>query len=104
MISKSFCGSLPYSQVLEQYIKDMSIQNMQRMQSSNGSEKWEKEVEKKDEEIVAFFSFSIFFQVFVRAAVIAVASYRSSGVGRPWCVFRLAVFFAIGVFSSFFRV
>ena len=37
--------------VLEQYIKDMSIQNMQRMQASNGSEKWEKEVEKKDEEI-----------------------------------------------------
>jgi hypothetical protein len=36
--------------VLEQYIKDMSIQNMQRMQASNGSEKWEKEVEKKDEE------------------------------------------------------
>merc|ERR1719281_724263 len=37
--------------VLEQYIKDMSIQNMQRMQATNGSEKWEKEVTKKDEEI-----------------------------------------------------
>jgi len=39
--------------VLEQYIKDMSIQNMQRMQASNGADnsKWEKELKKKDDEI-----------------------------------------------------
>jgi septal ring factor EnvC (AmiA/AmiB activator) len=37
--------------VLEQYIKDMSIQNMQRMQASTGAEKVDKEVKKKDEEI-----------------------------------------------------